>query len=274
MLSLFAVLDPKGPIGLAERTLMYHAMGFMLIVAVAVYFLLFFFAWRYRDRGASTIANKKGAPLYLPNWEHGKLEELAWWVVPLEIVLVLGALTWTSTHELDPRKSLPGGEPLVVQVVALDWKWLFIYPAEGVASANYLALPAGRPVEFKVTADAPMNSFYIPRLGSQIYAMTGMVNTLNLVADQPGEYEGISANYSGAGFVQMQFAVQALAPTDFDTWVASTRAAPTTLDFAEYKKLAAPSTLKAPMYYAAVAPDLFEDIVMQFMYQYSPTHAH
>lgn len=257
MLSLFTVLDPKGAVGLAERTLMFHAVGFMLIVAVIVYFLLFFFAWRYR------AGNTKAK--YMPNWEHGKLEELAWWVIPLEIVLVLGALTWTSTHELDPRKPLDGAAPLVVQVVALDWKWLFIYPAEGVASANYLALPVGRPVEFRVTADAPMNSFYIPQLGGQIYAMTGMVNTLNLVADEPGIYAGISSNYSGPGFAQMRFAAQALAPQDFDAWVAATRAATTTLSFAEYKKLAEPGSLAEPVYYATVAPGLYDQVLMQFM---------
>jgi len=257
MLSLFTVLDPKGAIGLAERTLMYHAMGFMLIVAVIVYFLLFFFAWRYR------AGNKKAK--YLPNWEHGRLEELAWWVIPLEIVLVLGALTWTSTHELDPRKPIASSQsPLVVQVVALDWKWLFIYPTEGVASVNYLALPAGRPVEFRVTADAPMNSFYIPQLGSQIYAMTGMVNTLNLVADEPGTYAGLSANYSGGGFAQMRFNAQALAPQDFDAWVATISTTTATLDFAEYKQLAKPGTLRAPVYYADVAPGLYEQILGQF----------
>ena len=252
----FAVLDPQGAIGLSERALMFHAVGFMLIVAAIVYFLLFFFAWRYH------AGNKKAK--YLPNWEHGKLEELAWWVIPLEIVLVLGALTWTSTHELDPRKPLPGGPPLVVQVVALDWKWLFIYPEQGVASVNYLAMPAGRPVEFRVTADAPMNSFWIPQLGSQIYAMTGMSLKLNLVADNPGVYKGVSANYSGDGFAKMRFNAQALAPEDFDTWIATTSAFSAMLDLPEYHALAQPSTIR-PLYYGDIAPGLYEQILGQFM---------
>jgi cytochrome o ubiquinol oxidase subunit 2 len=260
MLSLFTVLNPQGAIGLAERGLMIHAVEFMLIVALPVYFLLFFFAYQYR------AGNKKAK--YLPNWEHGKLEELVWWAIPLEIVLVLGALTWGSTHALDPGKPLDAarGEPLVVQVVALEWKWLFIYPTQGIATVNYLKLPVGRPVRFEVTAQAPMNSFLIPELGGQIYAMTGMSNDINLIADKAGSYRGISANYSGVGFAQMSFTANAVPQTGFDDWVVVTqaRAAATPLTFGTYQILAKPGVVQVPPVYGAVEAGLYERILMQF----------
>lgn len=261
-LSAFSVLNPAGAVGLAERTLMLHAVEFMLIVAVPVYVLLFFFAWQYR--ASNTRAT------YMPDWEHAKMDELIWWAIPFEIILILGALTWTSTHALDPRVPLAsaGGEPpLVVEVVALEWKWLFIYPAQGIATVNYLALPVGRPVEFRVTADAPMNSFWIPRLGGQIYAMTGMTTRLNLVADYPGVFAGGSANYSGTGFAEMKFAVHAVPQGEFDTWVHDVRAAQTALDTAAYAALAQPSAADAPEYFGAVDEDLYDTIVMRFMYK-------
>ena len=268
LFSAFAVLDPKGLIALSERTLMLHAVEFMLIVAIPVYFLLFFFAWRYRARKGNAIPNiKEEQPLYLPNWEHSKLEELVWWAIPLEIVLVLGALTWGSTHQLDPRKPLdllPGQAPLVVEVVALDWKWLFIYPEQNIATVNYVRVPVDVPVEFKVTADAPMNSFWIPQLGGQIYAMTGMVNSLNLVANHVGKYDGGSANYSGYGFAQMKFIAEATSQSDFDAWVASVKTNSTVLTQSEYRALAEQGVSK-PLAYGSVASHLYDTIVMQFM---------
>lgn len=257
MQSLFPVLDPAGAIGLAERGLMLHAVEFMLIVAIPVYILLFFFAYKYR------AGNKKAK--YAPDAEHGKLEELVWWVVPLEIVLVLGALTWGSTHQLDPRKPLDGAAPLVVQVVALDWKWLFIYPEQGIATVNYLVVPVDKPVEFSITADAPMNSFWIPALGGQIYAMTGMATELNLVANEPGVYKGAGANYSGNGFAKMKFTASAVAPADFDAWVAGIKSATSTLSLQAYQELARPTIDAAPSYFADVEPGLFDAVIMQFM---------
>lgn len=266
MFEMFAVLDPKGAIGLAERTLMLHAVEFMLIVAIPVYVLLFFFAWRYR------AGNKKAK--YLPNWEHGKLEELVWWVIPLEIILVLGALTWSSTHALDPHKPLQGGPPLVVEAVALEWKWLFIYPEQDIATLNYVVMPVDRPVEFKITADAPMNSFWIPRLGGQIYAMTGMTTRLNLVANEPGVYQGLSANYSGDGFAKMKFAASAVTQEAFSEWAAGAKAGAEALTFAEYKMLAEPSTPTGPLAYASVAPGLFDAIIKQYMDERTPLMHH
>jgi cytochrome o ubiquinol oxidase subunit 2 len=256
-LGAFAVLNPQGAVGLAERGLMLHAVLFMLIVAVPVYALLFFFAWQYRAGNAK--AN------YTPDWEHAKLDELIWWAIPFEIVLVLGALTWTSTHELDPRIPLEGGEPMVVQVVALDWKWLFIYPEQGIAAVNYLEIPVGRPVRFEITADAPMNAFWIPQLGGQIYAMTGMATTLNLVADSPGVYAGGSSNYSGEGFAHMKFGAHAVPQAEFDAWVAATRRGKSALNQASYAELAKASVEAEPVYYGSVEPGLFGAIVAKFM---------
>ncbi|MDO8548272.1 MAG: ubiquinol oxidase subunit II [bacterium] len=258
LLSAFAVLDPKGLIALSERDLMVQAVGFMLIVAVPVYLLLFFFARKYRAGNTKAV--------YMPNWEHGKLEELIWWAIPFEIVLILGALTWGSTHQLDPRKplDLAQGKPLIIEVVALDWKWLFIYPEQEIATVNYVRVPVNRPVEFEVTADAPMNSFWVPQLGGQIYAMTGMVNSLNLVANQVGKYTGVSSNYSGSGFAQMRFIAEATSQSDFDAWVTLLKAGSTTLTLGAYETLAQPSVAVQPAYYSGVTSNLYDTIIMQF----------
>jgi len=258
--SAYAVLDPKGVVAISEKALMIHAVEFMLIVIIPVYLLLFFFAWWFR------ASNTKAT--YMPKWEHSKMEELVWWAIPFEIVLVLGALTWGSTHQLDPRAPLNASAPLVIEVVALDWKWLFIYPNERIASVNYVRFPVDMPVQFKITADAPMNSFWIPQLGGQIYAMTGMVNSLNLMANTTGTYAGGSANYSGSGFAQMKFIAEATSQADFNSWVASLKSASSTLTLAEYRALAEPDVSK-PRSYSDVLPKLYDTIVMKFMDQNS-----
>ncbi len=254
--SNFLLLVPKGAIASAELGLMIQATLFMLIVIVPVFFLLFFFAWRYR------ASNRKAR--YQPNWEHSKLEELIWWAIPFEIVLILGAITWTSTHELHPPNPIGIEPPLVVQVVALDWKWLFIYPEQGIASLNYLEMPVGRPVRFEITADAAMNSFWIPELGGQIYAMTGMVNKLNLIADHEGEFMGRSANYSGEGFAQMKFIAKASTQEEFDAWVGEVRRASDKLTSTSYERLSTPSVPYSTVYYSSVEEGLFDTIVAQF----------
>ena len=193
-----ALLAPKGFVADEELVLMKNVVLLMLIVAVPVLSLLFFFAWWYRAENTRAV--------YMPQWEHGPMSELVWWAIPIEIVLVLGAITWTSTHALDPYKALTvGGNPLTIQVVALEWKWLFIYPEQNIATVNVVYIPVNRPIEFQITADAPMNSFWIPELGGQIYAMTGMSTELNLIANQTGTFTGRSANYSGEGFARMSF---------------------------------------------------------------------
>ena len=258
-LGAFAVLDPAGTIALAERSLMVQAVFFMLIVAVPVYFLIFFFARWYR------AGNTKAK--YLPNWEHAKVDELIWWAIPFEIVLVLGALTWFSTHELDPRKPLATSHsPLVVQVIALEWKWLFIYPEEDIASVNYVRFPLNKPVQFKITADAPMNSFWIPELGGQIYAMTGMVTTLNLMANEEGRFVGMSANYSGVGFAQMRFVAEAVHQEKYDAWVEEVKTSSSTLRWGAYNTLATPSVANQPAQYGSVELGLFDSIIMKFIH--------
>jgi cytochrome o ubiquinol oxidase subunit 2 len=248
---------PSGSIGIAERNLMVHTFVLMLIVAIPVYLLVIAIIIRYRS-GNRTAA-------YTPDWEHSRMEELVWWAIPFEIVLVLAALTWTATHELDPFRPLQNdAPPITVQVVALPWKWLFIYPEQGVASVNELAIPVGRPVEFQITADAPMNSFWIPALGGQMYAMSGMTTTLHLDAEKPGTYEGRSANYSGEGFGEMHFAVRALHQADFNEWIARARNSPQSLSDATYAALAKPSTSTPVQYYETMSLD-FGNIVHQSM---------
>ena len=255
----FSVFDPKGLIASEERGLIIHAVLLMLIIVIPVFILAFSIAWRYRATNTKAV--------YTPDWENSPMEELIWWAIPLEIILVLGALTWSSTHQLDPYKPLSvSGTPLVVEVVALDWKWLFIYPELGIASVNQVDFPADRPVTFEITADAPMNSFWIPQLGGQIYAMTGMVTQLHLAASQIGTYAGASANYSGDGFAQMKFTANALSESDFNAWVAMVRQSSQTLDKAAYTVLAEPSTT-TPQVYASVDTTLYNSIVMQFMRQ-------
>jgi cytochrome o ubiquinol oxidase subunit II len=253
----FQVFDPKGLIATEERGLIIHAVLLMLIVVVPVFILAFSIAWRYRAGNTKAV--------YTPDWENSPMEELVWWAVPLEIILVLGALTWSSTHQLDPSKPLAvSGTPLMVEVVALDWKWLFIYPELGIASVNELDFPVNRPVTFYITADAPMNSFWIPQLGGQIYAMSGMVTQLHLVANNVGTYNGASANYSGDGFADMKFAANAVTEDEFNAWVAGVKHSNQILDAATYRLLARPSTT-TPQTYASVADNLYNSIVMQFM---------
>jgi cytochrome o ubiquinol oxidase subunit 2 len=251
------LLMPSGAIGIGERDLMLHATFLMLIVVVPVFLLIILIAWRYR--AANTHAK------YTPDWEHSTMEEFIWWVIPFEIVLVLGALTWSSTYQLDPSRTLSETvQPYTVQVVALPWKWLFIYPEEGVASVNELALPTNRPIEFQITADAPMNSFWIPALGGQMYAMTGMTTELNLIAAHAGTYSGRSANYSGEGFAQMTFTARAMDEAEFNAWMGQAKASSMMLTPDAYASLAAPSDAGPVRYYGMVTMT-FADIVNKFM---------
>ncbi len=250
------LLQPSGPIAASERALLIDSTILMLIVIVPILMLAAFFAWWYR------AGNEKA--MYTPNWEHGAMTELVWWAIPIEVILVLGALTWTSTHELNPPSALGLGKPLTIQVVALPWRWLFIYPEQSLATVNYVEFPAGRDIEFDITSDAPMNSFWIPALGSQIYAMTGMVTKLHLMADKAGTYRGTSANYSGAGFANMKFDAKAVSQEEFDQWVQSIRLSPDdTLDLRHYRELAVPSTEPVGPY-PYVTSGLYNEIVDQF----------
>src|ERR1700733_4312820 len=228
------LLEPKGSIGLAEKNLILTSTYAMLIVVVPVIFLTVLFAWKYRQSNTSAE--------YLPKWAHSTKIEIVIWLVPSLIILYLGILTYKSTHALDPYKPLVSEvKPINVEVVALDWKWLFIYPDLGIASVNRIEFPVGTPVNFKITSDSVMNSFFIPQLGGQIYAMAGMRTKLHLMANEAGNYAGESANFSGDGFSDMKFRAIAASGADFDTWVKQVRASSKDLDADVYHGVAAPS---------------------------------
>ena len=195
-----AVLNPVGEIAAQEKSLISTAVLLMLIVVVPVIIMVFLFAWKYR--ASSTKAK------YTPNWAHNTWLEIVWWGIPSSIIIALATITWITTHKLDPYRPLDSKEkPVEIQVVALDWKWLFFYPEYNIATVNHIQIPVGRPINFRITADAPMNSFMIPQLGGQIYAMQGMETKIHLIAEKPGEFDGYSSNYSGHGLSGMNFKV-------------------------------------------------------------------
>jgi cytochrome o ubiquinol oxidase subunit 2 len=261
-LSEAPVLDPQGPIALAERNLLFTAFGVMLIVVIPVFVMVFWFAWRYR------ASNTKAR--YAPDWSYSGPVEAVVWLVPAAIIIVLGVLVWQSTHRLDPYRTIDRAErPLEVEVVALDWKWLFIYPEHGIASVNELVFPSGRPVSLRITSDTVMNSFSIPALAGQIYAMAGMQTRLNLMADGPGQFVGRNMQYSGSGFSDQQFEAIATSQQDFDAWVAKARASSNPLDAGAYRKLARPGVEKRVTHYSAADSELFDSIV----HKYGHAHA-
>ena len=257
------LLSPSGDVALQQRNLIYVATGLMLIVILPVIVATIVFAWRYR------ASNRKAH--YDGDWDHSTRLELMIWSVPLLIIIALGSVTWVSTHLLDPYRPLdrisagkpvPAHvEPLTVEVVALDWKWLFIYPEYGFATVNELAAPVDRPIRFKITASSVMNSFFIPALAGQVYAMAGMQTMLHAVINEPGEYQGMSANYSGAGFSGMHFRFHGLDQAGFDQWVEKNRAAGDTLDRTAYLALEKPSENDPVRRWATVDPDLYRLIL-------------
>ena len=260
----FVVLDPSGDVAARQRDLLVVSTGLMLLIIIPVMALTVAFAWRYRSRNQ--------AARYEPDWEHSTKLELVIWAAPLLIIICLGALTWLGTHLLDPYRSLdriaPGHSavaanqtPLNVEVVALDWKWLFIYPDYGIATVNDLAAPVNRPINFKITSASVMNAFYVPALAGQIYAMAGMETKLHAVINRPGTYVGFSSNYSGAGFSGMHFTFQGLSTADFDQWVAKAKASGAALDRQAYLQLERPSQNVPVMRYASVDPSLYGAIL-------------
>jgi cytochrome o ubiquinol oxidase subunit II len=251
----WVVLDPKGPIGVQERSIIITATLLMLIVVVPVIALILIFAWRYRS------SNEQAE--YRPNWAHSNRIEAVVWLIPCIIIATLGVIAWRSSHSLDPYRPLDSKvKPIRIDAVALDWKWLFIYPDQKVATVNEVAFPANVPVEFHITSATVMNAFFIPQLGSQIYAMAGMQTQLHLLASEPGTYRGLSSNYSGDGFSGMTFkAIAVPSQQGFDAWLAKVRASRQTLGAAAYVRLAKPSENDPVAYYSRVRPDLFADIV-------------
>lgn len=253
------ILDPKGQIGIDEKNLIIIATVLMLLVVIPVIVMTLYFAWKYRDTQTHEI--------YAPKWAHSNKIEAFVWAVPILIVIILGVITWQSTHRLDPYKPIEGkGKHLTVEVVSLNWKWLFIYPQQGIATVNELVFPANVPVEYKITSESTMNSFFIPQLGSQIYSMAGMQTKLHLIANEPGTFKGISANYSGAGFSGMKFnAIATPTQADFDQWVSDVKAQGGSLTKANYDQLALASENNPVTYYGRVDKGLFHTIIMKYM---------
>jgi cytochrome o ubiquinol oxidase subunit II len=249
------VLDPQGPIGAAERTILLDATAIMLAVVIPVIVMTLAVAWWFR------AGNEKA--LRLPNWSYSGRIEVVVWSIPTLTVGFLGGMAWLGSHDLDPRAPIKSSVPSVnIQVVAMDWKWLFIYPDQEVASVNRLVVPAGAPLSFRITSASVMNSFFVPQLGSQIYAMSGMATRLNLLADQPGAFPGLSAQFSGDGFSDMRFDTVALTKQRFEDWVKQTRSGGGKLDTDAYTKLARPSSAVAPMTFGDVTPGLFETLAL------------
>ena len=250
------VLDPQGPIGASEKTILIDSLAIMLAIVVPTIAVTLGFAWWYR---ASNLRAR-----YRPDWAYSGQLELIVWSIPLMTIILLGGVAWIGSHDLDPAKRLaPADASLEVEVVSLDWKWLFIYPDQHVASVNKLVIPAGMPIHFTLTSASVMNAFFIPQLGSMIYTMNGMATELNLHADQAGTYAGLSSHYSGDGFSDMYFAVEAVPKEGFDAWVAATRGSGPALTAESYAELAKQSLKVAPVTYGTVDADLFAKIVSQ-----------
>jgi cytochrome o ubiquinol oxidase subunit 2 len=250
------ILDPAGPVTEAGRDILIRAFAIMMVVVIPAFALTFWVIWRYR------ASHPRSA--YDRDWSSDRADAVTW-IVPAAIVASLGVHVWIYTHRLDPYRPLDAGTPpLEVEVVAQDWKWLFLYPEQGVAAVNEIAFPSSRPIRLRITSDTVMNAFFIPALGSQIYAMAGMQTQLNLAAHAPGRFVGRNTQYSGAGFPEQQFAALAMTDADFDAWVARARASAKRLDAATYAELARPSTAHPVTYYAAFAPDLFATIVASY----------
>ena len=248
------VLDPKGPIAAADREILLNSLGIMLAIVIPVILATLGVAFWFR------ASNERAR--YRPNFAYsGRLEMLVW-SIPAMTVLLVGGVAWVGAHDLDPGKPISSTvRPINVQVVSLDWKWLFIYPEQGIASVNKLVVPVGTPVSFELTSSSVMNSFFVPQLGSQIYTMAGMATRLHLQADHLGSYAGFSAMFSGDGFPDMRFTVDAVTDDGFAQWVRQTGEAGSLLDKQAYADLVKPSKAVVPFTYRAVAPDLFGGIV-------------
>lgn len=249
--------NPGGTIALQEKDLLIRAVLIMLIAVVPAFFMLFFFAWKYR-------ASRQGEK-YSPDTDGKKLSWLIW-LIPGTVIIILSFINWKTTHELDPGKAIASGvKPMTIEVVALQWKFLFIYPEQNIATVNFIEFPQGTPVHFQLTADAPMSSFWIPELGSQIYAMSGMTTQLNLIANQAGDFRGLNTEINGTGFSGMKFIARATSQSDFDQWVSSVQQSNQLLSLDVYNKLSEPSQNNPSATYSTVEKNLYNTVVMKFM---------
>ena len=254
----FDVLQPAGAVAKSEKSLMIFAFSIMMLVVIPVFIMLVMFAWKYR------AGNDKKVD-YRPEWSEHKLLEAAWWGIPVLIILILGTTAWITAHSLDPYRKLDSKvAPLNVQVVALEWKWLFIYPDLGVASVNELPVPVDTPIHFTISADAPMSAFWVPALGTQIYAMNGMSSQLNLIADHSGTFPGYNTNINGEGYAKMKFNVYAKSKAEFTSWVASTRKSPNMMDEATLQKISQPGLMDETVY-MLMDNNLYDKVVMKYM---------
>ncbi len=250
------VLDPQGPVGAADRQIMLNSLEIMLVIVVPTLLAMAGFAWWFR--ASNTRAR------HLPNWSYSGRIELVVWSIPLLVIMFIGGVIWIGSHQLDPYRPIESStKPLEIQVVSLDWKWLFIYPAQDVASVNELVVPQGVPLHFSLTSATVMNSFFVPQLGSMIATMNGMVTQLWLQADHPGSYYGLSTQFSGDGFPDMHFTVRATSADEFQRWIAAARQGGPSLDRAGYTELAKQSQAVAPFTYRTVEPDLFHAVATQ-----------
>ena len=249
------ILNPKGVITYEEKQLFFDSLALMLIVVIPVFIMSFTFIIRYH-------ASHKTSD-YQPNWSHSILLETIWWGVPMAIIFVLGIITWTMSHKLDPYHPIRAGKPMLIQVIALPWKWLFIYPKQNIATVNYLEIAKGQQVEFMFTNDnVPMSAFFIPQLGSQIYTMAGMRTRLHLIAFKTGTYEGLDSQYNGDGFSDMRFDVKVVEPNELKYWFSKVKQSGEKLTPAVYQLLVKPS-VKVPIhYYSSVVPNLFSQILI------------
>ncbi len=252
----WGVFNPQGTIAGQERNLIVMAVGLMLLVAIPLIATLFIFAWKYR------AGNPNADKTYSPERTRGVFRELIWWIVPAVVVAAIAVINWQSTHALDPFKPIASNnKPITIQVVALQWKWLFIYPEQGIATVNFVEFPQATPVHFELTADAPMSSFWIPQLGSQIYAMSGMQTQMYLMASGTGEFAGRNTEINGEGFSGMNFTAKSVSQEDFDAWVAQVKQSPQALTMDTYNALMAPSENNPQALYSSFDKNLYDSII-------------
>ena len=252
------VLMPSGEVADKQQQLIAFTVGLSAVVVIPVFAMLAGFAYRYRE------GNDKAA--YKPDWSDNNILEIIWWGIPILIIVLLSVITYLTSHSLDPYKPIESDKRAVkVQVVALQWKWLFLYPELNVATVNELTIPVDRPVHFSLSADAPMSAFWIPELGSQIYSMNGMTSQLNLIANKPGTFKGYNTNINGKGYADMTFDTKAVSQKDFDDWAKRHSQSGHVLNEAHLAELSEPSVLSAPMYMRLEDPDLYDSVIMKYM---------
>lgn len=255
----FDVLSPSGAIAQQQKSLLLFALVLSAVVVIPVFTMLGLFAWKYREGG-------KGK--HTPEWSENSALEALWWGIPIIIIVVLAVVTWRTSHSLDPYRPIASSHQTIeVQVVALQWKWLFIYPDKHIATVNKLVVPEDTPVHFTITADAPMSAFWVPALGTQIYAMNGMSSQLNLIADHTGQFDGYTTNINGKGYSDMKFVVDARTQTDFDKWTTTTASSSAKMDIATYEQIARPSTMEQKEY-ALADSSLYDTIIYKYMPSY------